>query len=72
MNRTDVTSSNIASIGYDEETRTLEIEFHSGDIYTYYPITLSGYNDLMNAASIGSYFFKNIKGNPTITCTKID
>ena len=29
MNRTPVTSSNVASVGYDQNTLTLEVEFHS-------------------------------------------
>ena len=30
MNREPVSSSNIASIGYDVSSETLEIEFHNG------------------------------------------
>ena len=38
MIRKSVTSSDIRSIGYDDETRILEIEFHSGGIYQYYSV----------------------------------
>lgn len=30
MNRTPVSSSNLKSVGYDQSSNTLEIEFHGG------------------------------------------
>ena len=33
MYRESVESSNIASIGYDEASRTLEVEFLNGSVY---------------------------------------
>lgn len=38
MNRKSVTSSNIASIGYDETSETLEIEFKNGGVYQYFDV----------------------------------
>lgn len=38
MNRTSVTSSNIASIGYDPSSLTLEVEFTDGSIYQYFDV----------------------------------
>jgi hypothetical protein len=38
MNREAVTSSNIASIGYDEDSQTLEIEFLNGGLYQYFDV----------------------------------
>lgn len=61
MNRKPVSSSNIHSIGYDSKSRTLEIEFHSGDIYQYFNVPESIYNALMSASSQGSYFSRHIK-----------
>jgi hypothetical protein len=61
MQRENVTSSNIMSIGYDDSTNTLEIEFLTGGIYEYYNIPIDTYNELMNASSIGSYFSRNIR-----------
>jgi len=63
MNRQPVSSSNIASIGYDPTGRTLEIEFHSGGIYQYYEVSQNLYENLMAAASHGEYFDQNIKGH---------
>lgn len=43
MERISVSSSNIKSIGYDQETETLEIEFNSKHIYQYYNIPFNIY-----------------------------
>lgn len=61
MDRKLVRSSDIASIGYDAEAQTLEIEFHSGGIYQYFEVPESVYDELMNASSHGIYFHENIK-----------
>lgn len=63
MQRTSVSSSNIASIGYDNQSSTLEIEFLNGSIYQYFDVPESVYNELMQAASLGSYLNSYIKGN---------
>lgn len=61
MNRVSVSSSNIASIGYDASRRVLEIEFLNGSVYQYSSVPESLYNGLMNASSHGSYFDSHIK-----------
>lgn len=61
MNRQLVSSSNIASIGYDPDVQTLEIQFHKGGIYQYYNVPVSIYNALMSASSHGTYFDQHIK-----------
>ena len=71
MERKKVISSNINSIGYDEGTRALQVEFFNQKVYQYTPITQEGYSLLMNAESIGSFFAKNIKNNPNIKCEEI-
>ena len=62
MNREKVSSSNIESIGYDESSETLEIEFKDSGIYEYSNVPESEYEALISASSIGGYFHKNIKG----------
>jgi len=64
MERLPVTSSNIVSIGYDENISTLEIEFKSGT-YQYYDVPCYIFDELMNADSKGSYLHRNIKGSFT-------
>lgn len=61
MKRQPVNSSNLASVGYDAASQTLEIEFHSGGIYQYFSVPPSQYNNLMTAVSLGSYFHHNIR-----------
>ncbi len=62
MNRQFVTSSNIASIGYDADSQTLEIEFLNGGIYQYFDVPDYVYDELMTAGSHGQYLAQNIKG----------
>jgi hypothetical protein len=56
-----VSSSNIASVGYDIATCTLQIKFHSGGLYEYYDVPYAVYQGLMNASSHGKYFHQYIK-----------
>lgn len=61
MERQPVSSSNIASIGYDDGSETLEIEFLNGSIYEYKNVESVMYAELMNAASHGSFFNREIR-----------
>jgi hypothetical protein len=61
MPRQPVRSSNIASIGYDAGSSTLEVEFVTGAVYQYYNVPKSVYEGLMNAKSHGSYFARYVK-----------
>jgi hypothetical protein len=61
MERVNVISSNINSVGYEESSNTLEIEFKSGSIYQYSNIPQEVYNELLQASSIGRYFIRNIR-----------
>ena len=60
MNMTPVSSSNIASIGY--ENGTLYVSFHHGGKYAYFNVPESVYHALMSAPSHGKYLAANIKG----------
>lgn len=62
MNRQAVTSSNIASIGYDANSQTLEIEFLNGGVYQYFDVPQHIYEGIMSADSHGQYLAKSIKG----------
>lgn len=61
MDRIGVTSSNVCSIGYDEDTATLEVEFNSGAVYQYFGVPLEEHEGLMNSDSKGKYLNANIK-----------
>lgn len=69
MDRQFVSSSNIASVGYDEASQTLEIEFNSGGIYEYYDVPEYVYQELISASSVGRYFIQAIKN--TYNCSRI-
>ncbi len=61
MQRVSVVSSNIAAIGYNQETRTLEVEFRDGAVYEYYDVPPNEHAALMNAASHGKYLHTCIR-----------
>ena len=61
MDRQSVTSSNVRSVGYDADTQTLEVEFHSGSIYQYDGVPERVHRGLMQAASKGSYLHLHIR-----------
>ncbi|MFK5982245.1 MAG: KTSC domain-containing protein [Flavobacteriaceae bacterium] len=62
MERQAVSSSNIASIGYDVESQTLEIEFLNNSFYQYFDVPEHHFTGIMQADSHGRYLSQNIKG----------
>lgn len=60
MERIPVKSSNIASVGYDEGNKTLEIQFKSGAVYQYSGVEPQTHADLMAAESVGKFVQQNI------------
>ena len=63
MERIGVSSTNVASIGYDSTTGTLEVEFIHGGIYQYFDVPEVIFQELINADSKGKYLNANIKGS---------
>lgn len=62
MQRTPVRSSNVASVGYDPNTQTLEVEFHSGDVYQYFGVAEAHFVRLTaGSVSVGSYLNREVK-----------
>jgi len=61
MDRVRVSSSNLRSVGYDEQSAVLEVEFHSGGVYQYSGVPRSTFEALMRAASKGAYLDAYIK-----------
>ena len=62
MTRKPVSSSNLADVGYDSATQTLEVGFKNGRIYQYFDVPERIYGDLMNAGSPGGYLSSEVKG----------
>jgi lysyl-tRNA synthetase class 2 len=61
MERKPVASSVIASLGYDDAERILEVEFHSGRVYQYFLVPRALYENLLRAESIGSFFNHEVR-----------
>ena len=61
MKRQPVSSSNLRSVGYDPETKTLEVEFQNGSVYQYFNVPNNVYRELMAAPSHGRYFHRFIR-----------
>ena len=61
MQRYSVASSNIASVGYDLATETMEVQFLSGSVYQYYNVPENMYDRLMREGSKGRFLHTYIK-----------
>ncbi len=70
MERVTVTSSNIKSIGYDGQSRILEVEFLDGAVYEYYDVPAHVHAGLMSAQSHGAYFCRRTSSAATSTGAK--
>lgn len=55
MNRTQVESSMLHSIGYEPGNQVLELEFNNGQVWQYQGVPKAVYDALMKADSRGSY-----------------
>lgn len=64
MDRQSVSSSSIATVGYNPETETLEIEFlGSGRVYEYYNVPVFMFERIMEAPSVGIFFNAEIRND---------
>ena len=61
MQRQPVSSSSIASIGYDPGQQVLEVEFLNGGVYDYFSVPQGLFDQLMAAGSLGSFFSNHIR-----------
>ena len=62
MERIRIKSSDLRSVGYDELTQILEIEFHQGGTYQYFGVQKKIYDGLMKyESSHGQYHARYIK-----------
>jgi hypothetical protein len=56
-----VSSSNIESIGYDEQNEQVYVRFLNGSLYVYKGVPLHEFENLRDAPSLGSYLHRNYK-----------
>jgi hypothetical protein len=61
MIRESVVSSQLRSVGYDEEALTLEVEFQKRGTYRYFDVPANVHVSLMSAQSKGRYFNSEIR-----------
>lgn len=62
MTRDPVSSSNLAEVGYDQPTQTLEVCFKSGRTYQYFGVPERVYEGLRSAGSPGGFLNSEVKG----------
>jgi len=59
----EVKSTDIATVGYDEAQKVLEVKFRRGDkIYIYKNVPKVVYDGILKAPSAGAYFAAHVKG----------
>ena len=69
MQRIPVLSTDLRSIGYDQSSETLEVEFRNESVYQYSSVPSNIYSALMAAESKGRYFNSEIRKR--FRCMKI-
>jgi hypothetical protein len=65
MTITNITSSNIQTVEYNEDINTLVVEFKSGAKYAYSNVPKEVFDRMITASSIGSYLNENIRNRYT-------
>jgi len=61
LKRQPVKSRILRSVGYDESSKILEIEFQTGLVYEYSGVPSKVYKDLMSSDAMGKYFSEKVR-----------
>ena len=61
MERQPVKSRILRSVGYEETTKILEIEFYSGLVFQHSGVPPKVYADLMKSSEIGKYYSEKVR-----------
>ncbi len=56
-----VSSSTIATVGYDAENQIVYVQFLNGSTYIYKGVSEQEFENLRTASSVGSYLNRNFK-----------
>lgn len=56
-----VQSSNIDAVGYDPETKELQVRFKGGALYSYAGVPKAKYDSMLSAQSLGGVFHTSIR-----------
>jgi frataxin-like iron-binding protein CyaY len=62
MERKPVISSNIKSVGYDPDSKTMHVEFTNGGLYEYAGVEPAQHQALISAPSVGKHFGTHVRG----------
>ncbi len=63
MEHQTVSSTNLASVGYDRKSETLEVHFQNGSVFQYHDVPPETHEQLMQAKSVGGFFHRSIKND---------
>jgi len=63
MDREQVSSSLLRSVGYDPDEQILEVELQDGNIYQYRDVLEQTYQELLDADSHGRYCNHHVRGH---------
>ncbi|HBS85584.1 MAG: hypothetical protein A2W91_14525 [Bacteroidetes bacterium GWF2_38_335] len=69
MQRIPLSSSRLASAGYDPATKTMEVEMHEG-VIQYFDVPEEEFRKFLNAPSQGKHFYYYIEHN--YECRKLE
>jgi KTSC domain-containing protein len=61
MERVYLESSLLTWVEYNPQTRVLDVEFRTGELYRYFAVPIRSYDGLLEAESKGRYFNKHIR-----------
>ena len=62
MQRVPVVSSNVVSVGYEQEDKSLFVEYRGGSVYKYEAVPLEYYRALMESPSKGRWVRSQLVG----------
>ena len=71
MKTTAVDSKTLRRVGYDAQRRLLQLEFHNGSIYKYFEVPATVHQQLMQAASKGTYSNQSIRPRSNFALVKV-
>lgn len=69
MERMPVQSSNVAEVGYDPSTMTMEVAFLSGAVYQYFDVPEIVFQEMISSDSVGRFLNTQIKN--VYRCAKL-
>lgn len=62
MERSPVTSSFIAAVGHDADTKQMEVEFTNGTIEVHDGVSVDDHAAFLGAKSVGAHWHANYRG----------